>query len=133
MSTPLVTRTVTIISQGANGQTLTTTYELTGNAEANISANLAIGTTVAILIAFQHANVQCVDITASTAATLDWNSNGSPAPAMSVGPANPVHWDVNQYAVNSTFSPNPFTANVTEVFVTNAAACVLNISILLSN
>ena len=132
MSTPLVTRTVTITSQGANGQTLTTTYTITGNEEVNFSENLAIGTSVEFTFPIAaYATVQCVDITASSACTIDFNSTGAPAPALSVSPTQPAHWDVNQYAVNNTYWPNPFTANVTVMYITNAAACTLNISVLL--
>lgn len=131
MSTPLVTRTVTITSQGANGQTLTTTYTIDGNQEINFSENLAIGTNVEFTLSFPHAVVLCMDITSTTAATIDFNSTGSPAPVLAVGPANPAHWDTNLYAVNNTYWPNPFTADSTVFYVTNAAATILNISILL--
>lgn len=133
MSTPLVTRTVTVSSQGANGLPLSTTYELTGNAEFNFSESLAIGTNIQFSAAFKHANVLCMDITASSNMTVDFNSTGSPAPSISTGPTAPAHWDVNQYGVNNTYWPNPFTADITTFYVTNAAAGTLNISILLEN
>jgi len=133
MSTPLVTRNVTITSQGANGQTLTTTYQLTGNEEINISETMVIGTNVLITLNFPHANLQCMDITASSATTFKFNSSGSPVPTLSVSPTAPAHWDVNQYSVNNTAYPNPFTADVTAVYVTNAAASTINLSFLLLN
>jgi hypothetical protein len=133
MSTPLVTRTVTITSQGANGQTLTTSYVVTGNEEINISETMAIGTNVLIALNFPHANLQCVDITASSATTFKFNSSGSPVPSLSVTPTSFVHWDVNQYSVNATAWPNPFTADVTALYVTNAAASTINLSFLLLN
>ena len=131
-STPLVTRTITITSQGANGQTLTTQYEITGNEEVNFSENLAIGTQVEYTFPIPaYATVQSVDITASSACLIDFNSTGAPVPALNVSPTQPAHWDVNQYAVNNTLWPNPFTAPVTVMYLTNAAVCVLNISVLL--
>jgi|SRR6185312_3427555 len=129
-----IIREITITSQGANGDTISTTYQLLGNAEFNIRATVAAGTNTHITGAFATANVQVADITSSTAATLKWNSSGSPAPLMSVGPSQAVHWDVNQYAVDATAFPNPFTVDITAgVFVTNVAETDLNISILLNN
>ena len=127
-----VTRTITQTSQGANGSTLSATYTLTSDEEVNFSQLVPAGTATNYGMTFPHTNVQAVYILASTACTLNFNNNGSPAPGMSLAAGIPFQWSIDDYNTNATLSPKPFAADVTGIYVTNAAATQLDISILLT-
>jgi hypothetical protein len=137
--TGIVTRNITKTSQGANGATLTTTYQVLGNAEYNAAVTTGTETNTELTMVFAHANVQAVFIewlptNGTDTCTLKWNSSGSPAPAMSLHNEIPLEWDVNMFAQDNAAFPNPFTADVTPgVFVTTTGPGNLNISILLQN
>jgi hypothetical protein len=132
MAGGLVTRTVGITSQGANGNTLSSTYVLTGNEEVNLSQTVPIGTNTEYDMAFPYANIQCVDIISTVAMTLKFNSSGAPAPQIVLAAGVIMHWDVAEYAQNNTKFPNPFGADVTKVYCTNVAQGQLDISVLLN-
>ena len=127
-----VTRNVTIVSQGANGQSINSTYTLTGNNENNFLASVAIGTNTEFAIEFPYAAVQCVDIVSTVNMTLKFNSTSEPVPEITLTAGIPLHWDVAEYANDSTVFPNPFTSNITAVYCTNTVAGALQISVLLS-
>jgi hypothetical protein len=131
MAGGLVTRTVTLTSQGANGQTITSTYIVEGNDENNLSQLVPIGTNTEYAMEFADTAVQSVDFVSTVAMTLKFNSSGSPVPDIVLIAGQLLHWDVNMFASNNTLFPNPFTANVTAVYCTCTTAGNLNISVLL--
>ena len=114
-----VTRIITKTSQGANGGTLTATFTLTANEEVNLSQLVPLNSTNQEYdIVFAHSNIQAVYILADQNCTLKFNSTGSPAPNLAVAANIPVTWDTTAYTQNNTLFPNPFTADVTKVYVT---------------
>ena len=128
-----VTRVITKTSQGANGATLTSTFTLSANEEVNLSQLVpANSTNQEYDMVFAHTNIQSVYILADQACTLKFNSSGSPAPQIALVASIPLEWDTTMYAQNSTSFPNPFTADVTKMFVTCTAATNLSISVLLT-
>lgn len=131
MAGGLVTRNVIISDQGANGQLLSSTYQIPGNDENNLSQLVPIGTNTEYALEFAYAAVQSVDFISTVNMTLKFNSTGSPAPEIVLVAGELIHWDVGMFAANNTLFPNPFTANVTAVYCTNTAAGTLNISVLL--
>lgn len=130
MAGGLVTRTVTIISQGANGKTLSSTYVVTGNEETNLSQLIPIsGATYAM--EFAYATIQSVDIVSDQNITLTFHSSGGSIPAFTLVAGIPVHWDVDAKANNSTYFPNPFTADITSLVASaNTIAANVNVSIM---
>ena len=133
MAGGLVTRTIGITSQGANGQTLSSQYIVTGNEEVNLSQTVPIGTNTEYdIVVSPYANIQCVDIISTVAMTLKFNSSGSPVPQIVLAACEMCHWDVSEYAQNNTKFPAIFTADLSKVYCTNVAEGTLNISILLN-
>ena len=77
--------------------------------------------------AFNYANVQAVYILADQNCTLETNSGSSPDNTFSLIAGRPLVW-----SRSAGYTSNPFTANVTGLFVTCTPATRLQIKILLS-
>lgn len=135
MAGNLVTRNITVTSQGANGSTITSTYQVTGNAESNLSQTIPPSSTNAEydLVVNPYTGVQSADFEniSSGTMTLKFNSSGAPVPQIVLTANQMIHWDVAQYAGNNTLFPCPYTQNVTKVYVTSTPGGTLNISNLL--
>lgn len=128
----LITTTLTVTSLEENGVVpLSSNYEINGNEKANFAQLVPIGSATHYAMEFAHAGVQCVDIISDQTMELNFNSNGSPVPALALTAGQIVHWDVEEFAVNPTFFPNPFTADVTGFYCTNSVAANLSINVVL--
>lgn len=123
-------------TQYANGATLQSIYTLTGSAEIDLSVLVpASATTQYADLVFAHANVVAFAALAqATGLTLKWNSSGSPVDTMVLPAGVSTAWDTEQLGINATQHPNPFTVDITTLFVTNSttSAIQLDVSILLS-
>lgn len=129
----LVTRAVTIISEGPNGSTLSATANFVGNEEVIYSEEIAASqTNLEKDVAFAYAGVQVVDIKATMGCTLKFNNSGSPAPQLVLAAGQQIHWDVDEYASNNAKFPPIFLADVTKVYITCTDAGTLTISVLLN-
>ena len=129
MSTPLVTRNITTTSQGANGQTITGLTAVTSTFETNLSETVAASSSNAeFAFTCPYSALQSLDISASAACTILFNSTSAPIATYNMAAGQLCHWDADLYATNATTYPKPLSANSTAVYVTCTNACVLNIS-----
>lgn len=110
---------VTLSYQTQAGISESTTATYTDSTEINITETIPISTTnQPITIAFPHAAMVALNISANTPLTIKTNSTGSPGNTLSVGASLPLIWTAD---MNGT---NPITVDVTELFVSNASATV---------
>ena len=92
--------------------------------EVNYDDTLAIGTDVAIGVALDISQLRSFVFLASTDATLKTNASGAPQETITLEGGVPLQWDSRNTVVPiATY----FGGDVTEIFVTNAAECDLQI------
>ena len=130
-----VTRAISSSTQYSNGATITSSYTLTGVEENNLSALVPASATTQYEFAFTYTNLLAFSAIAQAAGlTLKWNSSGSPVSPMLLAAGVAASWDSQEYLINNTIWQNPFSANVTTLYVTNSStsAVQLDISALLS-
>lgn len=120
------TRTITKTTQGANGAPLSATYILTGNDEENFEETLAIGTAVVKTYEFGHSSLLAFFALATMAATVAFYNATTLEYTLTLQAGIPFDWDTD-----CGFA-SPFTADITSIKVTNAAAGQLDLSALLS-
>lgn len=110
---------VTLSYQTQAGISESTTATYTDSTEINITETIPISTTnQPITVSFPHATIVALNISANTPLTIKTNSSSAPANTLNVGAALPLIWTAD---MNGT---NPITADVTELFVSNASATV---------
>ncbi len=80
---------------------------------------------------FAYATVQSVDIVSDQNITLTFHSSGGSIPVFVLVAGIPFHWDIETKAITATYSPNPFTADITSVVASlNTIAANVNVSIM---
>lgn len=123
-------------TQYEGGSTLPSAYSLSGGTEINLSELVpASATTQYTSMVFAHANVVAWSaLAAATGLTLKWNSSGSPVDTMVLPGGVSADWDTEKLGISATQFPNPFTVDITTLFVTNSttSAIQLDLSILLA-
>lgn len=87
---------------------------------------LAIGTDQLVKCSFNYADVASILITTDTAITIETNSGSSPSQTFAFPANGQLEW------TNLSPLTNPVTANVTALYITNAAAANVTIIILLN-
>lgn len=123
-----ITYTLTGKASSSAGGSLSAQHTEVGASEYTVDQTFAAASSNATLTgAFNYANVQAVYILADQNATLETNSGSSPDNTFSLIAGRPLEW-----SRSSAYFSNPFTANVTGLFVTCTPATRLQIKILLS-
>lgn len=106
------------ISYSGNGKAVSTplgTY--TGAKDAGVATVIPAGSTnLEIDVAFPHATIQSLIMTSDQDLTVNVNSTTTPTPALTLKKTAPI-----VYATDFSYS-NPFTADVTKFYVTNAGS-----------
>lgn len=121
-----ITVTINASLQTQGGTTVSGSQQETGGTEVDIDTNFASGSTnVAQAGAWTAANVQAVIMLADKACTVKTNSSSTPANTFNLIPGYPLVWDKS-----SSYFTNPFSADVTQLFVTCTAATRLRIKVL---
>jgi hypothetical protein len=103
-------------SYTGNGSAITSTVgEYTGNGIASFDDDIAAGATnVEIDITFPFASIQALAIVSSQDLTLKTNSTSTPGDTISIKGGVGIVWGKDFHEAN------PFTADVTKLFATNA-------------
>ncbi len=111
------------LSVGGANKVLTS-WTRTEEIEVNYDATVAIGTDVAILVALDISQIRTLCIVSDVAATLKTNSSGSPQETLTLVAGIPLLWDASQ---PGALIADIFAGDVTNIYVTNAAAAHLQI------
>jgi hypothetical protein len=99
-----------------------------GNTEVALNVALAAGTTDQLqALTLTAANLQSLILVASQNLTIETNSGTTPAQTISLVAGIPLVW-----SKSAGYFANPITANVTALYLTCAAATVLQVKILTS-
>lgn len=92
----------------------------TGTGEATVDeAIIAGGTNVLVNVAFAYATLKSVYLICDQGLTIKTNSSSAPDNTITLVAAQPMWWH------DTIGSANPFTANVTKVYVTNASGTLV--------
>jgi hypothetical protein len=104
--------------------TFSKTFSLSASSWAKVQESLIIGTDTLVNIAIDVSEVVFFRIHSTTAATIQTNDGTSPDDTLSLLADVAYEWHTTDY--------NPFllTADVTKLYVTNAAATVLTVEVL---
>jgi hypothetical protein len=114
------THTITDTYSDNAGIVVTTTVSKTGSEVVEWDGTIPVSTTnQALQLAFTMASMQMICITATGALTLKTNSTGSPAQTITLTANQSITWYTGSAATN------PITADVTEVFATNASGTIV--------
>lgn len=123
-----VTYTTSIKTASSGGGSVSGQYTETGATESNIDENYpAASTNTLLTIAFNYANIQNIELVASQDMTIKTNSSGAPDDTINLKAGNPLVW-----SKSASYFANPFTANVTALYITCVSAASLKGRILLS-
>ena len=101
-----------------------TSWTRTEEIEVNYDATVAIGTDVAIGVALDISQIRTLVIVSDVAATLKTNSSGAPQETLTLVAGIPLIWDAS--APGAAIG-DYFAGDVTNIYVTNAAAAHLQI------
>lgn len=119
-----------VISQGVTieNRRVAKSIEITAGHKVSINETLAIGTNVSMPIAIDISQVRSFLICSSTDMTVKTNSSGSPDNTLTLRAGEPYQW----YKPNSGTAYDSFklTADVTVLYLTNAAEAVFELEIL---
>lgn len=118
MSTTVTGKIGITITNNAGVQVISASLPYTGNNENLFQEILAIGTDVEYDIEFLVAKSTLLAIISTTNATVKVDSTGSPTPTITLLAGVPKVFPIGT---------NPFTTDVTKIFVTNAAITTLTI------
>lgn len=119
-----LTHTVSQSYAGGSGLLIATSQVLTGSTEQDISVSATAGwTNHQITCAFAHSSLQAFIAYCDQAVTLDFNSTGSPAPQIVLAAGVPYIW------YSGCGFANPFSADVTTLYVTNSGGTNGNLTI----
>ena len=112
--------------KSSSGSTSLSGYDAeTGNSEIGVDETFpAASTNATLTLALTVANLQAVFIVCSQNCTLKTNSTSSPGNTLNLVAGIPLAWGV------SSGLANPFTSNVTVVYVTCSPACRVQMKIL---
>jgi len=107
---------------GANK--ILTQWTRTEELETNYDATVAIGTDVAIGVALDISQIRTIVMVSDVACTIKTNSSGAPQETLTLVADIPFIWDAS--APGATIG-DYFAGDVTNMYVTNAAAAHLQI------
>lgn len=103
------------------GKTVGATNDVTDGALASIDEVCPIGTDVEHEIAFPYAKLKGLVLSSAVACTIKTNSSSAPDETFTLAAGRPIVW------MNGDVSASPVTADVTSVFITNAAEGLIQI------
>jgi len=110
----------------AGGTTRTVTITKTAGQEINLSETIpALASDLAIALAFDKDKLESVVIEATTTMTLETNSASVPGDSIIVAANTPLVWQKNLH------HENPFSEDVTGLFVTSTDGGTLTINLLI--
>lgn len=112
--------------QGQNGASLSNTVVLTGNAEINLSESIANASTdLSVAYAIAHAALQAFYMTSDQAVSVAFNAahGGSPLIVIALAAGVPYEWNA------SSGIANPFSSDVTGLFINNSSGSAANFNI----
>lgn len=99
------------------GTITSTTNTYTGNAEINYEAVIPVSTTnQAVTIDFTRAHIVSFVLYASNPVTIKTNSTTTPGNTIALAAKQQIVWATDHVEAD------PFTVDVTEIFITNASA-----------
>lgn len=123
-----MTHTRTVTYKDASATTLGTQEAISGVRENNIDIALGIGTDVSVPYTATRANIVMLGLISDVDATVKTNSSGSPAETLVLKAGVALTWSLTGQGLAAC----PFSANVTGLFVTNAAAANFKVRTLLT-
>lgn len=101
------------------------TSTVSGDAEAKIDMTMpASQTNILYNIAFTYANIKSFALYCAAACTVKTNSSGAPDNTIAIPAGYNICWDT------SSIFANPFTADVTKIYVTNTAEAAFEFKVL---
>ena len=124
MATISLTRTSQVSGSDVSPLTYSKTFSLTGSSWSTVQESLSIGTDTAVNIAIDVSTVKFFRIHSTTAATIQTNDGTSPDNSISLLAGVAYDWHTTSY------DPFLLTADVTVLYVTNAAETVLTVEVL---
>lgn len=113
--------------QSNGGNAIQGTINEVGATEITIDQLVATGTNTAIACAFAFADLESCIIVSDQDATLETNDGTTPDDVFALKAGMPLEW-----SKSAGYFPNPFTADVTGLFLTNATPARLRARFLLS-
>lgn len=106
--------------------TLTKSETVTSGGNLLVDESIPDGSTnLQIAFAFTKTKLQSIYILASGVLTLKTNSTSSPGETIVLAANQPVQWS----ALDAVLIPNPFSTNVTTLYVTNASGAAATLQI----
>ena len=100
------------------------TFSLTGSSWSTVQESLIIGTDTLITVGVDISEVVFFRIHSTTAATIETNSGSAADDTINLIAGVAYEWQTTDY------DPLLLTADVTKIYVTNAAATVITIEVL---
>jgi hypothetical protein len=124
MATVTLNRASTVGGSDVPGLTHEKAVTVTGSSWTKVQESLDIGTDVLINLAIDVSTVKLFRIYSTTAATVETNSSSAPDDTLALAAGRCYDF------VTGDPTPLLLTADVTAIYVTNAAATVLTIELL---
>lgn len=121
----MITQTVSLNHRDSPGSnnSIQESFSESGNTAINVNQSFAANTTNAqVTLAFTAANLRLISLVATQNMTLKTNSYASPGDTINLIAGIPLVWDYS-----SQYFPNPFTHDVTTLYVTCTASATLQI------
>jgi hypothetical protein len=101
------------------GESVTATQSKSAGQSIILSESLSSGTDQLVALTLDISQLKSIYLVSTTAATIETNSSSAADDTITLAAGVPLVWQ------ESTYHANPFSADVTAIYVTNAAATVL--------
>jgi len=101
------------------GVSVTATQSKTAGQAITLDESLSIGTDALVALTLDISQLKSLYLISTTACTIETNSGSAADDTITLAANVPLVWQ------DSTYHDNPFSADVTALYVTNAAATVL--------
>lgn len=101
---------------------VTGSIETTGNGETNRNVAAPAATVTEVDVDFAFADLKRVLVISDKDFSLKTNSSGSPADTIAIKAGKPFVWEAD-----TGYFDNPFTVDVTSIFIDNGAGAVANV------
>jgi hypothetical protein len=110
----MISHTRSYSVRSSAGGTVSSSYTEAGNSEQSIDQSVAAGSTgVLINVAFTRAGLQSFQLVSDQPCTIALNTNTSPPQTIALKAGMPFDW-----SVSPGYFSNPFSVDVTALFVT---------------
>ena len=125
--------TITRSFKDSSGTTQSKSEVISGNIEWNFDQVVPIAANNHYVQVFTRTALQCLEITSDVAVTLYTNapSGGAPADTIPIAAGQVIVWTLatDTLAAGPGLVKCPFSVNITDLYITNAAASTANVKI----